>query len=474
MIKQSDARMSKLKEEIQKQLDQFRHDYPDVEFTVTRDQTELLDYSINNLVSNIISGALLACLIILFFMRDIKSPLLVILTIPVTLIVSILVFYLLRISINIISLSGLVLGIGMMVDNSIIVVDNITARWLRGETLKKAVLRGTQEVVAPMLSSILTTCAVFVPLIFINGMAGALFYDQAMAVAITLFVAYGTTITLLPVYYRWWYRNQPTFRPTPWLDRFSFDRITKRYERILVWFFRHRALMWGIYAVSFAGLIFLFTEIDKERLPKMTYSDMLVRIDWNDRISAEENSRRTKALVAAVEEHIDQSTVMAGVQQFVLPHTDETSVTEAVVYLKCHDAADVAPVQRTIRNYIAEHAPEALCSFGVSGNIFDMIFAEREARLTARLRSTSGRAADPRTTAIAHRSHPRRITRPTDFPCRFAGGYSLCGAPRANGALRYFLRRPHHHVAQCTERKHALHNHDRRRVSSRGDRQQPA
>ena len=114
----------------------------------------------------------------------------------------------------------------------------------RGDA-QKAVLRGTQEVVAPMLSSILTTCAVFVPLIFINGMAGALFYDQAMAVAITLFVAYGTTITLLPVYYRWWYRNQPTFRPTPWLDRFSFDRITKRYERILVWFFRHRALMWG-------------------------------------------------------------------------------------------------------------------------------------------------------------------------------------------------------------------------------------
>ena len=114
---------------------------------------------------------------------------------------------------------------------------------------------------------------------------------------------------------------------------------------------------------------------------------MLVRIDWNDRISAEENSRRTKALVAAVEEHIDQSTVMAGVQQFVL--------RSARLYLKCHDAADVAPVQRTIRNYIAEHAPEALCSFGVSGNIFDMIFAEREARLTARLRSTSGRAADP-------------------------------------------------------------------------------
>lgn len=395
VVKQSDARMSKLKAEIDKQLAQFGRDYPDVEFTVTRDQTELLDYSIDNLIRNIIFGALLACLVILFFMRDFKSPLLVILTIPVTLIVSVLVFYLLHISINIISLSGLVLGIGMMVDNSIVVVDNITARWLRGEELRHAVLQGTQDVIAPMLSSILTTCAVFVPLIFLNGMAGALFYDQAMAVAITLFVAYGVTITLLPVYYRWWYRRQPGFRPTPWLERFSFERIIVRYERILVWFFRHRTVMWSIYGLALVGLALLFAEIGKERLPKLTYSDMLVRIDWNDRISAEENGRRTEKLVGMLGGRVEQSTVMAGVQQFVLSHTDETGVTEAVVYLKCRNAADVASVQQTIRNYMTEHAPDARYSFGVSGNIFDLIFADREALLTARLRSTSGRAADP-------------------------------------------------------------------------------
>lgn len=387
--------MSKLKSELDKQLVQFGRDYPDVEFTVTRDQTELLDYSIDNLIRNIISGALLACVVILFFMRDLKSPLLVILTIPVTLIVSVLVFYLLDISINVISLSGLVLGIGMMVDNSIVVVDNITARWLRGEELRRAVLQGTRDVIAPMLSSILTTCAVFVPLIFLNGMSGALFYDQAMAVAITLFVAYGVTITLLPVYYRWWYRNQEGFRPTAWLERFSFDRVIVHYERMLVWFFRHRAVMWSIYVIAFAGLVALFAEIGKERLPKMTYSDMLVRIDWNDRISAEENGRRTEELVSTLEGQVVQSTVMAGVQQFVLSHTDDTGVTEAVVYLKCRDASVVAAVQQSIRNYMAGHAPEARYSFGVSGNVFDLIFADREALLTARLRSTSGRAADP-------------------------------------------------------------------------------
>lgn len=75
----------------------------------------------------------------------------------------------------------------------------------------------------------------------------------------------------------------------------------------------------------------------------MTYSDMLVRIDWNDRISAEENARRTENLVASLGDRILQSTVMAGVQQFVLSHTEENGVAEATVYLKCHEPDDVAP-----------------------------------------------------------------------------------------------------------------------------------
>ena len=262
VVKQSDARMSDLKEALDEQLQHFSEDYPDVEFTITRDQTELLDYSINNLIDNILVGIVLACIIIFFFMRDMRSPLLVILTIPITLVITLLVFHLMGISINIISLSGLILGTGMMVDNSIIVVDNITARWQRGERLIDAVDRGAREVMMPMLSSILTTCAVFVPLIFINGMAGAMFYDQAMAVSITLFVSYGVAVVLLPVYYRYLYRSLPTFRPTPWLERFSFDRLEQRYDQLLKWFFRHRAVMWGIYAISFVGLVGLFFVVD--------------------------------------------------------------------------------------------------------------------------------------------------------------------------------------------------------------------
>lgn len=395
VVKQSDARMSDLKRALERQMKQFHKDYPNIEFRVTRDQTELLDYSINNLIENILAGVVLACIIILLFMRDLRSPILVNLTIPVTLIVSLLVFYMMGISINIISLSGLVLGVGMMVDNSIIVVDNITARWQRGELLSDAVVRGTKEVVAPMLSSVLTTCSVFIPLIFVSGMAGALFYDQAMAVTITLLVSYGVAVMLLPVYYHWIYRSQPSFRPTPWLERFSFDGLEERYERALKWLFRRRVIVWTIYAVCIVGLVGLFFVVEKERLPKMTYSDTLVSVDWNDRISADENSRRTREMVSSLGDKVEQSTVMAGIQQFVLSHTPETGISEATIYLKFYESDQLAPSKRKIEDYIHKNYPSARVSFSSSGNIFDMIFADKEAKLTARLRSTTGRAADP-------------------------------------------------------------------------------
>lgn len=395
VVKQSDARMSDLKRALERQMKQFHKDYPNIEFRVTRDQTELLDYSINNLIENILAGVVLACIIILLFMRDLRSPILVNLTIPVTLIVSLLVFYMMGISINIISLSGLVLGVGMMVDNSIIVVDNITARWQRGELLSDAVVRGTKEVVAPMLSSVLTTCSVFIPLIFVSGMAGALFYDQAMAVTITLLVSYGVAVMLLPVYYHWIYRSQPSFRPTPWLERFSFDGLENGYEKLLKWLFRRRVIVWTIYAVCIVGLVGLFFVVEKERLPKMTYSDTLVSVDWNDRISADENSRRTREMVSSLGKKVEQSTVMAGIQQFVLSHTPETGISEATIYLKFYESDQLAPSKREIEDYIHKNYPSARVSFSSSGNIFDMIFADKEAMLTARLRSTTGRAADP-------------------------------------------------------------------------------
>lgn len=395
VIKQSDARMSKLKSGINDLLRQFETDYPDVEFTVTRDQTELLDYSIDNLFQNIIVGIILACLIIFLFMQNLRSALLIALTIPIALIASMLFFYLLGLSINIISLSGLVLGVGMMVDNSIILIDNVTFRWNSGYTLKEAVVKGTEEVFAPMLSSVLTTCAVFVPLIFMSGIAGALFYDQAMAVVITLFTSLAATVTIIPVFFYLMYRGKDKITTNRFLAKFSFDKMEMWYEKGFKFFFRRRWIIGGAFILAVVGSALLFGIIRKARLPEMTYTDMIVNVDWNERLTIHENDRRVSMLVGQIEPYAKQITEMTGVQQFLLSHTRKTGNSESIIYVNSGTNYSVEDIQKRVSDFMTSNYPHAIYSFESSGNIFEVVFADKEAKLVARLRPVNGQSPDP-------------------------------------------------------------------------------
>ncbi len=395
VIKQSDARMSDLKKSINVLMSRFEKDYPELEFETTRDQTELLEYSINNLVGNIIAGVILACLVIFLFMRDFRSPALVAFTIPSALIFSMLVFYAIGLTINIISLSGLILGVGMMVDNTIVLTDNITARWRRGEKLRTAVLRGTAEVTGPMLSSVLTTCAVFIPLIFVSGIAGAMFYDQAMAVSIVLLTSYAVTVTVIPVYYYWWYRKQECFVPNRFLEKFSFGRGTDIYERGLDWLLSHRWAGWAVFAISAVGIVLCFRYMPMERLPEMTSTDTILKVDWNSQVSVDENERRTAEIEKAVSKYAVQMTSLVGIQQFVLDHSGDQSIPELSLYIKCRSAEELEAAKAAVSALVSEQWPSCLYGFESSGNIFDMVFADNKADLEARLRPVRTRDIDP-------------------------------------------------------------------------------
>ena len=388
VIKRTDARMADLRKGISALMETFTHDYPDMDFTVTRDQTELLDYSINNMIKNLLFGALFACLIIFFFMQDFRSPMLVVITIPTALILSFLLFYVIGITINIISLSGLVLGLGMMVDNSIITIDNITQRWQKGEPLADACVYGTQEVFTPMLSSVLTTCAIFLPLIFMSGIAGALFYDEAMAVTITLVSALIVSVLVIPVFYYLFYRKQPCFTPNRFIQKISVGGMTSGYERIIGWFFRHRGVMWCIFGVSVLVIGVLFKELDKQKLPALSHSDTLVNIEWNERVSVEENNNRCEKIMAQFPDLVEQYTSMTGAQQFALSHTRETGISEAIIYLKAASVDDIREIESRVGDFIRTNWREAVCTTQASGNIFDMLFSEKEAPVVARLKSS--------------------------------------------------------------------------------------
>lgn len=387
VIKQSEAKMSDLKSAMDRLMDSFAKDYPQLRFEITRDQTRLLEYTINNLLQNIIVALILASVIIFLFMRDFRSPVLVILTMPVALIFSMLCFYAIGLTLNIISLSGLLLGVGMMTDNTVILVDNITGRWQREGNLRSAVLEGTKEVRGAMLSSVLTTCAVFIPLIFLSGIAGAMFYDQAMSVTIVLLTSYIVTILVIPVYYYWWFKGSAGFRPSPLLEKINFDEPIRRWDdRLMEWFIRHRPVAWGLLAVSTVGLVFCFLEMPKSRLPEMTQTDAIMKIDWNEHISVEQNTERVRGLEESIAGSVEQMTTLVGSQQFILGHSGDQGISEASVYINCKDSRTLRQVQDGLQGVMGNEYPAAVYSFEASGNIFDMVFARNEAPLTARLR----------------------------------------------------------------------------------------
>ena len=126
VIKQADENMDRMREALVNTMNDFKNIYPDVDFNISRNQTELLDYTISNLQQNLSLGFLFICLVAVLFLGDVKSPLIIGLSMVVSIVICFLFFYLFRMSLNIISLSGLILALGMMIDSSIIVTENIS------------------------------------------------------------------------------------------------------------------------------------------------------------------------------------------------------------------------------------------------------------------------------------------------------------------------------------------------------------
>ena len=396
IIKQSDARMNTLQDELNGRIEEFREDYPGVEFTVTRDQTELLRYTIENLEQNLYAGIILASIVILLFMRNFRFSLLIIPTIIVSLLTSMLALFLMGISINIISLAGLILSVGMMVDNSIIVIDNITQRWERGDNLEDAVAIGSGEVFAPMLSSILTNCAVFVPLVFLSGIAGEIFFDQAVAITVGLFSSLLFAVLVVPVYYYAMYRRRGRKVDNKYLARIDrFLELGPSYEKALKWTFRHQGTVLTLMAVSIPLSVLLFMELDKSTFPPVTKSDIILNVDWNRPVTIAENDRRSTALVESVQPHTAQVTQMCGTQQFLMPHTRDMSQSEAQIYFKARTAGGLDSLMNGAAAFLREHYPDASFNFTDAGNLFTLMFSSDGSKLTVQISGRDGRTPEP-------------------------------------------------------------------------------
>jgi multidrug efflux pump subunit AcrB len=384
IIKQGDARMQDLKQQLHAQVEQLSADYPHLDFVITRDQTALLDITLSNLQQTLLLGGVLAFVVMFAFLGDPRAPWLIIVAVPAALVVSMLFFFLAGISLNVISISGLILCIGMMIDNSIIVIDNISRHRQQGLGLYDACVKGTNEVFAPLLSSVLTTCSVFIPLVFLGGLAGAMFFDQAMAVSIGLLVSLAVAMMLIPVYYHILYRNTPAgVSQNRGLSHWAGYR--QLYTRGFHLVMRRQWLVWLVVAVLMAGLVLLPSLLPRERLPQMQRQAVLLEVDWNENIHVHENHRRMMQLLDSLDPLLVHSTLQAGRQQFMLGNLHSNTPRQSLLYLLSDTPAHLEQVIEYTCMFFRNYYPSAIFDFREEGNLFDQVFGDRQPPLEVRL-----------------------------------------------------------------------------------------
>jgi len=180
-------------------IQRFTQDYPGVQLKLISDPSRFIKRAIEEVRSTAFYGGILALLVLFFFLRDLKSTAIIGVSIPVSILVTFIPMFLFGVSLNLMSLGGLALGIGMLVDNSIVVLESIFRCREEGDGILDASNRGTGEVAAAITASTLTTVAVFFPIVFVKGIAGQLFNDLALTVTFSLLASLLVALYLIPM-----------------------------------------------------------------------------------------------------------------------------------------------------------------------------------------------------------------------------------------------------------------------------------
>lgn len=230
--------------------------------TTLMDQGVYIDMIVESVMQNMIVGAILAVLVLLVFLKDWRPTVVVGCSIPLSVICAIVLMYFTDISLNIISLSGLMLGIGMLVDNSIVVIENIYRLRNEGLSVRKACVEGADQVAGAIIASTLTTVCVYVPIIFTEGITRQLFVDLALTIAFTLFASLIVALTVVPAISSFTLRKTKEVK-NPW-----FDKVSNAYGSFLEKCLNKKAL------VMLSTIVLLVVSAAACLVKGMTFMDM--------------------------------------------------------------------------------------------------------------------------------------------------------------------------------------------------------
>ena len=225
--------------------------YPGLSFTSLMSQGDFIHMAISSVVENLLIGAALAILILFLFLRDLRPTLIVGISIPVSVLFALVLMYFSGVTMNVISMSGLAIGIGMLVDNSIVVIENIYRLRSEGVSVKVAAVQGVREVAGAITASTLTTICVFLPILFVQGITRQIFMDMVLTVTYSLLASLLVAMTVIPATVTGLMR-----RPVKPLGRRR-QKLMAAFEKTLRFTLRHRAIALLLALVVLAGSAFM-------------------------------------------------------------------------------------------------------------------------------------------------------------------------------------------------------------------------
>ncbi|AZV48707.1 MULTISPECIES: surfactin resistance protein SrfP [Bacillus] len=269
IIKANDANTVEVADNVKDELKQFKEDHKGFNYSATLDMAEPITQSVETMLSKAIFGAIFAIVIILLFLRDIKSTLISIISIPLSLLIALFVLQQLDITLNIMTLGAMTVAIGRVVDDSIVVIENIYRRMrLKDEPLRgKALVReATKEMFKPIMSSTIVTIAVFLPLALVGGQIGELFIPFALTIVFALAASLLISITLVPMLAHSLFKKSLTGAPVKAKEHKP-GRLANIYKKVLNWALSHKWITSIIAVLMLLGSLFLVPLIGASYLP---------------------------------------------------------------------------------------------------------------------------------------------------------------------------------------------------------------
>ena len=359
-LQESRANTADVSEAFKSKLDELLEEerFQGVEADVLFDQGDYVRLAVGNIGQTLILGGIFAMVVLFFFLRGVKSPLIIGIAIPYSVIVTFVLMYFADFALNILTLGALALGIGMLVDNAIVVIENIERHLAMGKPPKKAASEGTKEVAGAITASTLTTVAVFVPVAFITGLIGQIFFEFAVTISFSLVASLSVALTVVPMFASKILKHKDNqdetkSRASKWLEAF---------QRSVVWALAHRIIILAAALVFLGAGIFGIYRVGTEFLPATDegFATVSVGLENGSSLAA------TNEVVNLIEEELKKEkdvevfvSLIGSTQQGQSQGTTETNTAEIYVKLVSLDERD-----RSVFEFVDEVQPRVAEKIG--------------------------------------------------------------------------------------------------------------